>query len=321
MRHARSYLLAGFAALAVGAVAFAQTTVAPLEEAEPVETLPLEAVDAVAQLATTVPGNAQNGATLAGVCAACHGVDGKSTIPEMYPNIGGHSERYMARQLALFKSGERPSPIMQPFAAMLSPQDMRDVGAHYATQAASAGIADDTVVAEGPYQGMKFYEIGEQLFRRGDFERGLPACMACHGPTGAGNPGPAYPHVGGQEAWYTARRLEEYRAGTTTERDTAMHDIMAAVAAELSDEEISALASYMQGLHTRPDAATLAAIANTPVPAPAAEAAAEDAEAAGDGAATEAGTDADDEAAADGDTQADEEPAAEAPATDLQQAP
>jgi len=264
MRHARSYLLAGFAALAVGAVAFAQTTVAPLEEAEPVETLPLEAVDAVAQLATTVPGNAQNGATLAGVCAACHGVDGKSTIPEMYPNIGGHSERYMARQLALFKSGERPSPIMQPFAAMLSPQDMRDVGAHYATQAASAGIADDTVVAEGPYQGMKFYEIGEQLFRRGDFERGLPACMACHGPTGAGNPGPAYPHVGGQQSWYTARRLEEYRAGTTTERDTAMFDIMADIASGLTDEEIGALSSYMQGLHARPDAATLAAIASLP---------------------------------------------------------
>ena len=67
MRHARSYLLAGFAAFAVGAVAFAQTTVAPLEEAEPVETLPLESVDALAELAKTKPGNAQNGAALAGV--------------------------------------------------------------------------------------------------------------------------------------------------------------------------------------------------------------------------------------------------------------
>src|SRR5690554_1223383 len=267
MRHARSYLLAGFAALAVGAVAFAQTTVAPLEEAEPVETLPLEAVDAVAQLATTVPGNAQNGATLAGVCAACHGVDGKSTIPEMYPNIGGHSERYMARQLALFKSGERPSPIMQPFAAMLSPQDMRDVGAHYATQAASAGIADDTVVAEGPYQGMKFYEIGEQLFRRGDFERGLPACMACHGPTGAGNPGPAYPHVGGQQSDYVARRLQEYRDGVPGLEDLKNFQIMAAVAQDLTDQEIQSLATYLQGLHPRTDEAL--ASAGTPVSAPA----------------------------------------------------
>ncbi|MBB6598241.1 cytochrome c4 [Luteimonas sp. MC1825] len=272
MRHARSYALVGLTALVIGAVAFAQTTVAPLEEAEPVETLPLESVDALAELAKTVPGNAQNGATLAGTCAACHGLDGKSTIPEVYPNIGGQSERYLAEQLALFKSGERQNAIMQPFASMLSAQDMRDVGAHFAHQPSSAGIADDTEVAEGTYAGMKFYEIGEQLFRRGDFAREIPACMACHGPTGAGNPGPAYPHVGGQQSWYTARRLQEYRTGTTTARDTANFDVMASIARQLTDEEIGALSSYMQGLHTRPDAAMLAAIAKMP-PAPPAPAA------------------------------------------------
>lgn len=304
MRHARSYLLAGFAALAVGAVAFAQTSVAPLDEEEPVEALPLEAVDTLAELADTVPGNAQNGAALAGVCAACHGVDGKSTIPEIYPNIGGQSENYMARQLALFKSGERANPIMQPFASMLSAQDMRDVGAHFATQATATGIADDALVADGPYEGMKFYEIGEQLFRRGDFERGIPACMACHGPSGAGNPGPAYPQIGGQQSWYTARRLEEYRAGTSTERDTGMFDIMAAVSSGLTDQEISALASYIQGLHARPDAATLAAIASAPAPEAAEPAEAEPADAGEADAAPDAAEDA-----------------AGAPATDAQQAP
>jgi cytochrome c553 len=77
--------------------------------------------------------------------------------------------------------------------------------------------------------------------------------MACHGPTGAGNPGPAYPHVGGQQAWYTKRRLEEYRTGTTTltEAEKAHFDVMAAVAKPLTDEEIQSLASYMQGLHAR----------------------------------------------------------------------
>ncbi|MBJ6982174.1 cytochrome c4 [Luteimonas sp. MC1572] len=305
MRHARSYALVGLTALVIGAVAFAQTTVAPLEEAEPVETLPLESVDALAELAKTVPGNAQNGATLAGTCAACHGLDGKSTIPEVYPNIGGQSERYISQQLALFKSGERANAIMQPFASMLSAQDMRDVGAHFAHQATSAGIADDTEVTEGTYAGMKFYEIGEQLFRRGDFAREIPACMACHGPTGAGNPGPAYPHVGGQQSWYTARRLQEYRAGTTTARDTAHFDIMASIARQLTDEEIGALSSYMQGLHTRPDAATLAAIAKLPPPAPAPAPA--PVEAAPDGAAPE------------GEAPADEAPAA-APEADVQQA-
>lgn len=321
MRHARSYLLAGFAAFAVGAVAFAQTTVAPLEEAEPVETLPLESVDALAELAKTKPGNAQNGATLAGTCAACHGLDGKSTIPEIYPNIGGQSEAYLARQLALFKSGERANAIMQPFASMLSAQDMRDVGAHFATQAKSAGIADDTLVTEGRYEGMKFYEIGQQLFRQGDFERGIPACMACHGPSGGGNPGPAYPLVGGQQSWYTARRLQEYRAGTTTERDTGMFDIMASIASQLTDEEIGALSSYMQGLHQRPDAATLAAIAAMPAAAPAPAAEAAPADAAAEGTAPAEGTDAVE--GTEGTEGAAPAPAedATAPATDVQQAP
>ena len=68
---------------------------------------------------------------------------------------------------------------------------------------------------------------------------------------GLGNPGPAYPHVAGQQAWYTARRLQEYRAGTTTEREAALFHVMSSVAKSLTDEEIQSLASYMQGLHVR----------------------------------------------------------------------
>lgn len=272
MRHARAYALAGFAALVAGAVAFAQTTVTPLPETPLVETQPLDA-NAVAALAEARPGDPEAGATQAGACAACHGLDGNGTDPAIYPRIAGHSERYIARQLALFKSGERANAIMQPYAAPLSAQDMRDLGAYFATQESGAGIADDGEVAEGPYAGMKFYAVGEQLFRNGDVARGIPACMACHGPAGAGNPGPPYPHVAGQQAWYSARRLQEYRAGETLERDRTQFNIMAAVAEPLTDQEISALASYMQGLHARPDAATLAAMAELPPsPAPAAEA-------------------------------------------------
>src|SRR5690606_14199092 len=120
MRHARSYVFAGIAALAVGAVAFAQTTVAPLEEAEPVEALPLEAVDAVADLARTVPGNAQNGAALAATCAACHGVDGKSVMPEMYPNNVGQIDKYMARHLDLLKNCQHHQSITNVLAVRLT---------------------------------------------------------------------------------------------------------------------------------------------------------------------------------------------------------
>ena len=284
MRHVRAYGFAGLAALAVAAAAFAQTTVTPLPDNAPVETTSLD-TSATAELADTHWGDPQAGATKAGACAACHGLDGNPT-DATYPRLAGQSERYIAQQLALFKSGERNTgmaAVMTPFASMLSAQDMRDVGAHYATEKAAAGIADDTLIASGPNAGMKFYQVGEKLFKGGDASRGIPACMACHGPAGAGNPGPAYPHVGGQQADYVVRRLQEYRTGTTSERDPHLFDIMAAVAKSLSDEEINSLGSYLQGLHERPDAATLAAMAKAPpapvaVPAPApAEAAPADA--------------------------------------------
>jgi cytochrome c553 len=251
MRHARVIVLAGLAVVAATAVAYAaQTTVVPVPDNAPVQTAPLE-VD----LSKTHWGDAEAGAGKAVACAACHGADGNPTDPQ-YPRLAGQSERYIAHQLALFASGERHSglaAVMAPFAQILSPQDMRDVGAFFAQQKSGAGLADDSVIADGPYAGLKYYEIGQRLFHGGDADRGIPACMSCHGPTGAGNPGPAYPHIGGQQADYTARRLQEYQAGVTSERDPAKFHIMAKVAHSLTEQEIGALASYLQGLHPHAD--------------------------------------------------------------------
>lgn len=272
MRHARVYGIAGLAVLAIAAVAFAQTTVTPLPDNAPVQTAPIDAT-AVSELAKAKVGDAKAGAAKAGTCVACHGLDGNGTDPALYPRIAGQSERYLSHQLALFKSGERVNAIMQPYAAALSAQDMRDLGAYFATQASGAGVADDTVIASGANAGMKFYEVGEKLYRSGDAARGVPACMACHGPSGAGNPGPAYPHVGGQQSWYVARRLQEYRAGTTTRRDPALFNVMAQVTKSLSDEEIQSLASYLQGLHDRSEEANAEQVAAAiAAPAPAASA-------------------------------------------------
>jgi cytochrome c553 len=254
MRPARAFGLTAFAALAVAAAAFAQTTVTPLPDKAPVQAAPLDA-SALADLAKAHWGDAKAGAVKAGACAACHGLDGNPTDPQ-YPRLAGMPERYVAQQLALFKSGQRNTgmaAVMMPMAAPLSAQDMRDLGAYFAQQKAGAGIADDSAITTGPYAGMKFYEAGQKLFRSGDAARGIPACMACHGPSGAGNPGPAYPHIGGQQSAYVARRLEEYRAGTTIETDAHDFEIMATVAKSLSDEEIQSLASYLQGLHASSD--------------------------------------------------------------------
>ena len=276
MRHARVLGLAGLAIAAVGAVAFAQTTVAPLPDNAPVVAAPLE-ID----LSKTTWGDAAAGQTKATACAACHGVDGNPSDPQ-YPRIAGQAERYTARQIALIASGQRggTAVAMMPFVQGLTPQDMRDIGAYFATQKAGAGLADDTVIAEGPNKGMKFYEVGQRLFRGGDAARGVPACLACHGPSGGGNPGPAYPLVAGQFQDYSARRLQEYRTGTTMEKDPALFHIMAQVSNKLTDEEIQALATFLQGLHDRADdaaatttpaAAPAAAPAPAPAPTPAAE--------------------------------------------------
>jgi len=248
MRHARVLGYAGIAAFAVAAAAFAQTTVNPV---------PADAAAKTAPLVEAKPawGDVKRGATKAGTCAACHGLDGNPTDAQ-YPRLAGMPERYVAHQLELFKSGTRNTgmaAVMKPFADALTAQDMRDLGAYFATQKQGAGVADDTAIADGPNKGMKFYQVGEKLFHQGDATRGIPACMACHGPAGAGNPGPAYPAVAGQQAAYAQRRLEEYRAGTTTQADPHLFNIMASVAKPLTDEEIRSLASYLQGLHGRGD--------------------------------------------------------------------
>ncbi|QDH68907.1 c-type cytochrome [Marilutibacter alkalisoli] len=255
MSQARILGLIGIATLAVATVAYAaQTTVNPIPDNEPVEAAPL--VTAAELAAEPVAwGNAEAGAAKAGTCAACHGVDGNPSDPQ-YPRLAGQNERYIAHQVALYKTGERSgamAAVMKPFADELSAQDARDIGAFFATQKAGAGVADDTVIASGPNEGLKFFEVGEKLFRGGDTARGIPACLACHGPDGTGNPGPAYPHIAGQMADYTQRRLEEYRSGVTAEQEPHLFNVMAAVAAPLTDEEIGALSSYLQGLHPRAD--------------------------------------------------------------------
>lgn len=253
MRPARVHGLAGLALLAAAAFAYAQSTPVAVPDAAPVEAAPLDDKPATW-------GDATAGQAKAGACAACHGLDGNPTDPQ-YPRLAGMPERYVAQQLAMFKDGERTSGmavLMVAFAAPLSKQDMRDIGAWFASQQAGSGVADDTVIADGPNQGLKFYQVGERLYRGGDVARGMPACMACHGPTGGGNPGPAYPALHGQQSAYVARRLEEYRAGTTAAKDPAHFNLMTSVAKSLTDQEIQSLASYVQGLHARAPLATAA---------------------------------------------------------------
>jgi cytochrome c553 len=231
--------------------------VAPAAPASVASAAPAEIPAAVAAApeAPAAPGDAKAGQTKAGACAACHGIDGNATDPQ-YPRLAGQHERYIARQLHLFKSGQRQNPIMMGMAAPLSAQDMRDIGAFYATQKGQAGVADDTVIATGPNADKKFYQVGEKLYRAGRPADGLPACMACHGPAGRGNPGPSYPALGGQHSTYTVAKLQFFRDGGSYGTGTEANLVMAQIAKQLSDEEIQALGTYLQGLHAAAPAAT-----------------------------------------------------------------
>ena len=201
------------------------------------------------------PGDVKAGQTKAGACAACHGVDGNSADPP-YPRLAGQHERFISRQLHLFKTGQRENPIMQGMAAPLSAQDMRDIGAYYATQKGQAGVADDTLITAGPNADKKFYQVGEKLFRAGRPADGIPACLACHGPAGRGNPGPSYPSLGGQHAGYTVAKLQFFRDGGSYGKDNEANVVMAQIARGLSDEDIQALGTYIQGLHAAAPATT-----------------------------------------------------------------
>ncbi|MGD9386648.1 MAG: c-type cytochrome [Gammaproteobacteria bacterium] len=175
-------------------------------------------------------GSAEAGQQKSAVCVACHGTDGNSLNPE-WPSLAGQHAEFIADQLAAFKSGERQNPLMSPMAIGLTEQDMLDLAAYYSSQSPAALEADPELV-----------EAGRKLYVGGDQERGIAACIACHGPTGRGNPMAGYPVVAGQHAVYAAGTLRAYASG---ERANAM---MQEIAAKLSEEDIAAVTSYIQGL-------------------------------------------------------------------------
>ncbi len=193
-------------------------------------------VRAVEPMTETLLGDAKAGETKAAVCAACHGMDGNPSTAQ-YPKLAGQHENYIVRALQLFKSNKRSNPIMLGFAAPLSNQDMHDIGAFFATKHALPGIADDKLVARGG-----------QLYRGGDPATGVPACMACHGPDGRGNPVAGYPQLAGQYADYVSLKLKEFRDAAPWGEDEHSK-IMPLIGKRLNDTDIAAVASYIEGLH------------------------------------------------------------------------
>ncbi len=192
---------------------------------------------------TELVGDAKAGATKAATCGACHGVTGVSEVNPEWPNLAGQSHWYIAEQLSYFKSQVRANAVMYGMAAALEPQDMADVAAYFEAQTPKGLEADPSQVA-----------LGGKIYRSGIAARGVPACMACHGPQGMGN-GPAkWPALRAQHDTYVYNQLKSYAAKTKytvvegAPKPPERVDMMYTIAGKLSDEEMKAVASYVQGL-------------------------------------------------------------------------
>lgn len=190
---------------------------------------------ATAQAESLVQGSIEAGKAKSITCNACHGADGNS-LNAVWPNLAGQNAPYIQAQLMAFKSGVRNNALMSSQAMMLSDEDMADLAVYYESlPGAVQSVADEKLLVRG-----------EALYRGGDKEKGVAACLACHGPTGRGNPAAKYPALNGQHAAYTALQLNAYADGSRV--GAGKVQIMQDIASRLDAEDIEALASYVQGL-------------------------------------------------------------------------
>jgi len=192
---------------------------------------------ALAPLAALASGDPVAGEQKAAVCAACHGADGNSAVAA-WPKIAGQHHDYLARQTRMVRDQTRDVAQMYGLVMNLSDEDIDDISAYYAQQTIEPGVADEAYV-----------ELGRKVYHDGNRDSGVPACAACHGPAGGGIPGAHYPMLRAQHADYTADRLNRYRAGEVNGGGDPYSRIMAGVAANLTDEEIQAVSSYIEGLY------------------------------------------------------------------------
>lgn len=190
-------------------------------------------------------GDAEAGKVKAASCVACHGVDGNSlTATPNFPNLAGQSASYIYKQLTEFKEGKRKDPTMTAMVMPLDDQAMHDVAAFFASQPLKPGVAatDAALVAQG-----------QAIYKGGIAEIGAPACMACHGPAGNGNPGIGYPHLASQKNMYVEKQLKDFRtaaqsSGSDLGRNNDASNVMRNAVKRMSDPEIKAVAAYIQGL-------------------------------------------------------------------------
>lgn len=167
-------------------------------------------------------------------CAACHGVNGVSNNPE-WPNLAGQHASYLIKQLQDYKANKtRQDPTMNAFVMTLSDKDIEDIAKHYASlkHAKPENISQNAIK-------------GKELYTRGDLKKHITACIACHGPDGAGNAQAGFPLLSGQNANYTVSQLKAFKE---KRRHNDINGIMHDISKRMTVEDMQAVAEYINSL-------------------------------------------------------------------------
>lgn len=171
------------------------------------------------------------------VCASCHGPLGitQGSAMQAYPDLAGQHAAYLTKQLLDYKSHKRDNAIMMSFATSLTERDIQNIATFYAAQKPAEGQTPQ-----------KYLKRGEQLYRGGDFDKHITACIACHGPRGTGNAEAGFPALSGQHPQYTVQQLQLFKEN---KRNNDLNSIMRDISARMDTEDIQAVAYYIAGLH------------------------------------------------------------------------
>ncbi|MDP5293806.1 c-type cytochrome [Oceanimonas sp. CHS3-5] len=176
----------------------------------------------------------------AATCISCHQASGLG-MANVAPSIAGMPASYLAAQLRHFQNGERNNAIMKPMAMMLDDTGIEAVSQWFAGLPVS--LPEDPAF-RGEKPAPQSMAAGEKLAYQGDWQRGIPSCVSCHGPEGVGV-GKVFPHLAGQHADYIESQLKAWQSGG---RATDPNGLMAPVAKKLTAEDITAVASYFASL-------------------------------------------------------------------------
>lgn len=170
-------------------------------------------------------------------CVTCHGPKALGNAAAGFPRLAGDPEAYLTTQLADFASGKRSNAVMGPIARQLDAAQQAALATYLAALPPPAISPPARPSA-----------LGQTLALDGRDSGRLPACVSCHGPNGMGV-GSTFPALAGQPAGYIEAQLHAWQAGT---RPPGPLDLMPAIAKRLSNEEITAVASYFASLIATP---------------------------------------------------------------------